>query len=61
MSISNKTPFPARAFASELIACHLSGRNDMASNVAWETDWTAALARARSEGKRVLLSFFKPG
>jgi|GEM_PF-4016067 hypothetical protein len=29
--------------------------------VAWETQWPAALARARAEGKRVLLSFHKPG
>lgn len=33
----------------------------MNSNVAWETDWNAALARARGEGLRILLSFHKPG
>jgi len=33
----------------------------MAENIKWETDMDAALARARTEKRFILLSFFNPG
>jgi len=33
----------------------------VAKTIVWETDLEQALARAKSEGKHVLLDFFNPG
>ncbi len=33
----------------------------MMANVKWETDLDAALKRAKSENKKVLLDFYNPG
>ena len=33
----------------------------MSATINWETDMEKALARARDEGKHVLMDFFNPG
>jgi len=33
----------------------------MAKAIAWETELSKALSRAKAEGKEVLLDFFNPG
>jgi hypothetical protein len=33
----------------------------MGEHLKWETDYSAALSRAKSENKHVLIDFFNPG